>query len=139
MRKRVALLLVVLLLVTSSSIAFAAPERHETLVVGGGPWNPATNWNPLYPQRTSATIGLVYETLFSYNPETNVYKPWLAKSGEWSPTPFMKLNCAVRPVGQTVNLSQRLTSCLPTNWLATMNFLHPNLETAFRSKGTLTD
>ena len=83
MRKRVALLLVVLLLVTSSSIAFAAPERHETLVVGGGPWNPATNWNPLYPQRTSATIGLVYETLFSYNPETNVYKPWLAKSGEW--------------------------------------------------------
>jgi peptide/nickel transport system substrate-binding protein len=81
-KTRVSVLLIVALIVSSSAFALAA-ERNETLIVGGGPWSPATSWNPLYPSRTSATIGLVYETLFAYNPLTNEHKPWLADSGEW--------------------------------------------------------
>ena len=32
------------------------------------------------------TIGLVYETLFLYDPLTDEYIPWLATSGEWVAT-----------------------------------------------------
>src|SRR5690554_5971741 len=82
LRNRIALLLVVLLLVSFSALALAA-ERHETIIVGGGSWSPATSWNPLYPNHATGTVGLVYEPLFHYNPVTNEHKPWLVTRGEW--------------------------------------------------------
>lgn len=65
------------------SVTAAAAERHETLIVGGGTWSAATNWNPLNPNNANGTLGLVYETLFAYNPLTNEHKPWLAEEGKW--------------------------------------------------------
>lgn len=82
MKTRFVALLVVLSLVLCLTPAFAA-ERHETLIVGGGTWSAATSWNPLYPNSANGTLGLVYETLFAYNPLTNEHKPWLAEEGKW--------------------------------------------------------
>ena len=44
---------------------------------------PHSTWNPIVPNATPGTGGLVYETLFSYNPLKNEYRPWLAESGGW--------------------------------------------------------
>ena len=82
MKTRFVALLVVLSLVLCLTPAFAA-ERHETLIVGGGTWSAATSWNPLYPNSANGIVGLVYETLFAYNPLTNEHKPWLAEEGKW--------------------------------------------------------
>jgi len=52
--------------------------------MGGGLWAPPSNWNPFTPwNAVTGTIGLVYETLFSYNPITGEREPWLAKEGKW--------------------------------------------------------
>lgn len=65
----------------------AAPgeyPRHETLYTSGGQWGPPSNWNPIMNwMYTPGTIGLVYETLFLYDPVAGEYIPWLAESGEW--------------------------------------------------------
>lgn len=82
MKARWIVLAVVLSLALGSTAALAA-ERHETLIVGGGTWSAATSWNPLYPNNTNGTVGLVYETLFGYDPLTNQHKPWLAEEGKW--------------------------------------------------------
>lgn len=67
-----------------SLISFSAElPRHETLVVTGAMWGPPSTWNPIVPNATPGTGGLVYETLFSYNPLQNEYRPWLAESGGW--------------------------------------------------------
>lgn len=61
-------------------------ERSETLYVGGAAWGPASTWNPFQPgslANTTGTLGLVYETLFNYDPLTNMMIPWLAESGAW--------------------------------------------------------
>lgn len=58
-------------------------DRRETLVVTGAAWGPPSSWNVLIPNPQMGTGGLVYETLFSYNPLTNEYRPWLAESGQW--------------------------------------------------------
>jgi len=61
-------------------------ERTETLYVGGAAWGPASTWNPFQPgslANTTGTLGLVYETLFNYDPLTNTMIPWLAESGKW--------------------------------------------------------
>ena len=61
-------------------------ERSETLYVGGAAWGPASTWNPFQPgnlANTTGTLGLVYETLFNYDPLTNTMIPWLAESGAW--------------------------------------------------------
>ncbi|WP_148677161.1 ABC transporter substrate-binding protein [Staphylothermus hellenicus] len=57
----------------------AEPPREETLIIGGGLWNPPTNWNPLLPWvATTGTIGLIYETLYLYEPLNDTLIPWLA-------------------------------------------------------------
>jgi peptide/nickel transport system substrate-binding protein len=67
-----------------------APEgttyaRDETLYTSGTQWGPPSSWNPFNTGGYAmGTIGLVYETLFIYDPLTNEYKPWLAESGAWS-------------------------------------------------------
>lgn len=59
-------------------------ERSKTLYVGGGLWAPPSNWNPFTPwNAVTGTIGLVYETLFLYDPLNDKFEPWLAESGSW--------------------------------------------------------
>jgi len=60
--------------------------RSETLYVSGAAWGPPSDWNPFITwskANTTGTIGLVYETLFMYDPLTDKLIPWLAESGEW--------------------------------------------------------
>jgi len=59
--------------------------RSETLYTGGKQWGPVNNWNPfLTGNYAMGTIGLVYETLFVYDPLTDKYTPWLAEDGKWT-------------------------------------------------------
>ncbi|PRY01713.1 ABC transporter substrate-binding protein [Allonocardiopsis opalescens] len=59
--------------------------REETLFVSGSLWGPPANWNPLMTwEHAAGTKGLVYETLFLYDPQADEYIPWLAESGEWT-------------------------------------------------------
>lgn len=59
--------------------------RNETLYTSGKQWGPPTSWNPLQPWAYAmGTLGLVYETLFLYDPLKDEYKPWLAESGKWT-------------------------------------------------------
>lgn len=68
----------------------AAPTefpRSETLYVSGAAWGPASTWNPFQPgslANTTGTIGYVYEFLFSFDPLTGEFIPWLAESGDWA-------------------------------------------------------
>ncbi|MEW6028952.1 MAG: ABC transporter substrate-binding protein [Chloroflexota bacterium] len=68
----------------------AAPTefpRGETLYVSGAAWGPASTWNPFQPgslANTTGTIGYVYEFLFSFDPLTGEFIPWLAESGDWA-------------------------------------------------------
>jgi len=69
--------------VTPTEVVF---ERSETLYVSGAAWGPPNDWNPFITwskSNTTGTIGLVYETLFMYDPMTAEWIPWLAESGEW--------------------------------------------------------
>ncbi len=81
-KKVLILTLAFLFLVGGMSLAQDLP-REETLVVSGAMWGPPSTWNVLIPNPTPGTGGLVYETMFSYNPIKDEYKPWLAESGEW--------------------------------------------------------
>lgn len=74
------------IMVLSLSFAFSAInyERDETFITGGGLWNTPSNWNPFTPwAETTGTTGLVYETLFTFDPLSSEVNPWLAESGEW--------------------------------------------------------
>ncbi len=58
--------------------------RSETIYVGGGLWSQPNNFNPTVSwAAVTGTIGLIYETLFIYDPLKDKLEPWLAKSGEW--------------------------------------------------------
>src|SRR5262245_61512284 len=61
---------------------FALP-RAQTLYTSGKQWGPYTNFNPLRPDYNTGTIGLIYETLFRYDPLKDTFIPWLAQSGKW--------------------------------------------------------
>jgi peptide/nickel transport system substrate-binding protein len=61
-------------------------ERSETFYTSGAAWGPPNDWNPFITwskANTTGTIGLVYETLFMYDPLTAEWIPWLAESGDW--------------------------------------------------------
>ncbi len=59
--------------------------RSETLYTSGTAYSPPSNWNPLDTgSRYTGTMGLLYETLFLYDPIHNKYIPWLASSGSWT-------------------------------------------------------
>ncbi len=81
-KKVLVLTLAFLFLVGGMSLAQELP-RDETLVVSGAMWGPPSTWNVLIPNPTPGTGGLVYETMFSYNPVKDEYQPWLAESGKW--------------------------------------------------------
>lgn len=74
-----------LVLFASLVWADAVYPRKETLYAGGGLWSPPSNWNPITPwNAVTGTVGLIYETLFGYNPLTDELIPWLAESGRWT-------------------------------------------------------
>ena len=80
---------------TAAPAPTAAPAvtnfpRNETLYTGGKQWGPVSNWNPMQAGNYAmGTLGLVYETLFLYDPLTDKFIPWLAESGAWKdPTTY---------------------------------------------------
>lgn len=59
-------------------------DRNETLYTGGKQWGPPSNWNPIFADYVTGTFGLVYESMFLYDPLADEHIPWLAESGEWT-------------------------------------------------------
>jgi len=78
-----------LLTATTASAAKAPAQtsfpRNETLITTGTAGASATSFNPnntnYYPM---GTRGLLYETLFHFDPLHLTYDPWLATAGSWS-------------------------------------------------------
>lgn len=63
----------------------ASYPRKETLFTSGTQWGPPSTWNPMNTGNyATGTVGLVYETLFLYDPLTDEFEPWLAESGGWT-------------------------------------------------------
>ena len=61
--------------------------RNETLYVSGAAWGAFSDLNPFIAwskANSTGTIGLLYESLFMYDPVTDVMTPWLAESGAWT-------------------------------------------------------
>ncbi|GGS68065.1 ABC transporter substrate-binding protein [Planobispora rosea] len=59
--------------------------RHETLYTSGTQWGPPSNFNPIREwDYATGTEGLVYESLFHFDPNTSKLVPWLAESGSWT-------------------------------------------------------
>ncbi|MHB1498318.1 MAG: ABC transporter substrate-binding protein [Acidimicrobiales bacterium] len=62
----------------------AALPRDETLYTTGNASLAPRSFNPLDRSSYTGTLGLLYETLFLYDPISNKMVPWLASSGSWS-------------------------------------------------------
>ncbi|WP_433518014.1 ABC transporter substrate-binding protein [Nonomuraea sp. CA-143628] len=59
--------------------------RNQTLYTTGTQWGPPANFNPIREWDSAVgTKGLVYETLFHYDPNAAKLTPWLAESGGWT-------------------------------------------------------
>lgn len=59
--------------------------RNQTLYTSGTQWGVPANWNPIMNWAyATGTVGLVYETLFLYDPLTDEFEPWLAEKGDWT-------------------------------------------------------
>jgi peptide/nickel transport system substrate-binding protein len=59
--------------------------RNETLYTSGTMWGPPGDFNPIKDwDYTTGTFGLLYESLFLYNPLNDKFTPWLAQSGTWT-------------------------------------------------------
>ncbi|HEY5483967.1 MAG TPA: ABC transporter substrate-binding protein, partial [Propionibacteriaceae bacterium] len=72
-----------------SAAAVVDYPRAETLYTSGKQYGAPSTWNPLDPNSATGTVGLQYETLFLYDPQKDVFKPWLAESASWtSPTEY---------------------------------------------------
>jgi len=69
-----------------SAAAVESYPRNETLYTTGTMWGPPSDasYNPLDPNPEMGTVGLVYETLFLYDPIADTFTPWLAESGTWT-------------------------------------------------------
>jgi peptide/nickel transport system substrate-binding protein len=57
--------------------------RNQTLYTSGSAWGPFSSFNPLRSGYATGTLGLLYETLFRYDPLKDTYIPWLATDGKW--------------------------------------------------------
>ncbi|MGI5267776.1 ABC transporter substrate-binding protein [Nonomuraea sp. CA-218870] len=59
--------------------------RNETLYTTGVQWGPPANFNPIREwDSATGTKGLVYETLFHYDPTQAKLVSWIAESGSWT-------------------------------------------------------
>ena len=62
----------------------SALPRNATLYTSGTAWGPFSQFNPLRTSgNATGTLGLLYETLFRYDPLKDKYIPWLATDGKW--------------------------------------------------------
>ena len=59
----------------------AAVPRGQTLYTSGKQWGPYTNFNPLKPDYNTGVVGLVYETLFRYDPLKDRFIPGSRAAG----------------------------------------------------------
>ncbi|ANE41638.1 ABC transporter substrate-binding protein [Fervidobacterium ngatamarikiense] len=83
--KRFFLLALFAVVLTTVIFADVVYKRDETLYAGGGLWAPPSNWNPITPwNAVTGTVGLIYETLYGYDPLKDELIPWLAESGKWT-------------------------------------------------------
>ncbi|WP_049564429.1 ABC transporter substrate-binding protein [Nonomuraea sp. SBT364] len=58
--------------------------RNETLYTTGTQWGPPANFNPIREwDSATGTKGLVYESLFHYDPNAAKLTPYIAESGSW--------------------------------------------------------
>ncbi len=67
----------------AQSSATSALPRGSTLYTAGSQWGPFSSFNPLRTGYATGTLGLLYETLFRYDPLKGTFKPWLATDGKW--------------------------------------------------------
>ena len=59
--------------------------RNETVYTSGTMYGPPGDFNPIKDwDYTTGSFGLLYESLFLYNPLTDKFTPWLAQSGSWT-------------------------------------------------------
>jgi peptide/nickel transport system substrate-binding protein len=59
--------------------------RNETLYTSGTMYGPPGDFNPIKDwDYTTGTFGLLYESLYLYNPLNDKFTPWLAQSGSWT-------------------------------------------------------
>lgn len=59
--------------------------RNQTLYQTGTQWGPPANFNPMREwDCATGSIGLVYESLFHYDPNKGELTPWLAEKGSWT-------------------------------------------------------
>ena len=66
-------------LAAGASAGRSALPRSQTLYTSGTAWGPFTQFNPLRSSgNATGTLGLLYETLFRYDPLKDKYIPWLA-------------------------------------------------------------
>jgi peptide/nickel transport system substrate-binding protein len=58
--------------------------RNQTLFTSGTQWGVPSNANPFRQgDYATGTVGLLYETLFLFDPIASKYEPWLAEKDEW--------------------------------------------------------
>jgi peptide/nickel transport system substrate-binding protein len=60
--------------------------RNETLFTSGQQWGPPSSWNPLPGTQATGVRGLIYETMFTFDPWTAKLEPYLAERGAWVTT-----------------------------------------------------
>jgi peptide/nickel transport system substrate-binding protein len=59
--------------------------RNQTLYTSGTMYGPPGDFNPIKNwDYATGTMGLLYDSLFLYNPLTDKFIPWLAQSGSWT-------------------------------------------------------
>lgn len=79
---------VTLLAGTAPAASAAVPTsypRNETMYTSGTMWGPPGDFNPIKNwDYSTGTLGLLYESLFVYNPLSDKFIPWLAQSGSWT-------------------------------------------------------
>jgi len=109
-RRLLALLTSAILVAAVFPAAVAAVDypRNETVYTSGTMWGPPGDFNPIKDwDYATGTLGLLHEPLFIYNPLTDKFTPWLAKSGSW--TGAKEYTLKLRP-GVTWSDGQALTS-----------------------------
>ena len=74
---------------TTATAKDTALPRNGTLYTSGTAWGPFTNFNPLRSGYATGVLGLLYETLFRYDPLKDRFIPWLATSGRWNGTTYV--------------------------------------------------
>ena len=110
MRRLLALLTSAILVAAVFPAAVAAVDypRNETVYTSGTMWGPPGDFNPIKDwDYATGTLGLLHEPLFIYNPLTDKFTPWLAKSGSW--TGAKEYTLKLRP-GITWSDGQELTA-----------------------------